>query len=156
MKLYEIREAYERLLEMEEEGTDISAYIGSIEEQIDDKLHSLALVYKNVSAESEGIKAEEKKLSARRKALENKAESIKSYMFSEMEALKINELKRPNAVLKIAKNPPKLFVAPGAVIPEKYKIITESINNAALKEDVSNGEMIEGVSIIQGTSLRIK
>ena len=84
MKLYEIAEEYENLLaaidagEIPEEA--LADTLESIETLLDDKADNIACLIKNLEAESEAIKAEEKRLAERRKAKENRAESLKAYL----------------------------------------------------------------------------
>lgn len=157
MKLYEIKEAYLSLLELEENGVDVADYLKQVEGELEDKLQNIGLVYKTLSAEADAIKAEEKKLSDRRKALENKADSIKNWMYEEMKQMNIEKVNKPNIVLSIAKNPPAL-VLNESLVPAEYKKeeIVIIIDKAQIKENLKNGMAIEGAELVQGTSLRIK
>lgn len=156
MRLYEIKEVYYNLLEMED--VDVSEYLKVVEGELEDKLQNIGLLYKSITAEAEAIKGEEKKLADRRKAIENKASSLKDWLYVEMQQLNIDKINKPNIVLSIAKNPPKLVIHDETHIPMKYtnEVVTISIDNARLKEDVKNGLVVEGVEVIQETSLRIK
>lgn len=155
IKLYEISNAYQMLLEMEEleEG-----YLESLQEQAEEKLSNIGVVVKTLIAEADAIKAEEKKLSDRRKSIENKAESLKRYAFESMQKLDLNKVSTPVCVLSIVKNPPKLVIKDQEAIDSMFKSerIVIDIDNAAIKETLKNGEILEWAELVQDSSLRIK
>jgi len=157
MKLYEIKEVYLNLLELELDGADIENYLKVVQGELDEKLQNIGLVYKTAVAEADAIKAEEKKLYERRKSLENKAENLKKWLYSEMTQLKIGKINKPNIVLSIAKNPHRLVVQDD-LIPKQYKVsqIVISIDKAQIKDELKQGIKIKGAELVQDTSLRIK
>ena len=157
MKLYEIKEVYLNLLELELDGADIENYLKVVQGELDEKLQNIGLVYKTAVAEADAIKAEEEKLYERRKSLENKAENLKKWLYSEMTQLKIDKINKPNIVLSIAKNPHRLVVQDD-LIPEQYKVsqVVISIDKAQIKDELKQGIKIKGAELVQDTSLRIK
>lgn len=84
MKLYELTNDYLALLdaidndEIPEEA--IADTLEAITASIEDKADSIACMLKNLDAECEAIKAEEKRLAERRKAKEKAHERIKQYL----------------------------------------------------------------------------
>lgn len=80
MKLYEINAALEALVDPETgELMDYDAF-EALQMARDDKIEGMALWYKDMVAEAKAIKEEEDTLTARRKALENRADRLKSYL----------------------------------------------------------------------------
>lgn len=84
MNLYEINEQIQSCMLIDEETGEV---IGIDEKQIeqligrrDEKIQSLALWYKNLSAEATALKAEKNNFAKREKNAENKAESIKKFL----------------------------------------------------------------------------
>lgn len=157
MKLYEIKEVYQNLIDMEQEGLDVKAYIEQVEGELEEKFQNIGLVYKTLLAEAEAIKVEEKKLSDRRKALENKSDNLKQWLYTEMVSMGIDKVNKPNIVLSIAKNPPKL-VLNEELVPEQYKVpvTTITIDKSQIKDELKAGSIIPGAELVQDTSLRIK
>jgi hypothetical protein len=86
MKLYEIENEIKAILDIEpdengEMHIDYDALDG-LEMEKAQKIENLIKYYKSVLRSVEAFKAEEKELSARRKTLENKSASLKTYLDS--------------------------------------------------------------------------
>lgn len=79
MKLYEYDEALDSCYN-EETGEFDEERFEQLSYERDTKIEGIALAYKCCLSDAEAIKAEEKNLAARRKALENKADSIKNFL----------------------------------------------------------------------------
>ena len=77
MKLYELTEQYEEVINLLYDGeTDeqtILDTLESIEGEIEDKADNYARIIKNLTAEAEMVKAEADRLNRRRKSLEDRA-----------------------------------------------------------------------------------
>lgn len=102
MKLYEIDQAIQEILDgavVDEATGEVSMDLEALEAlelQRQDKLEGVALAVKNISAEADAIRAEEKKLAARRKTLENKRDGLKDYLAY---ALNGEKLKTPRVAV---------------------------------------------------------
>ena len=80
MKLYEIDQAIESLVDSETgELLDYEAF-AALQMERDRKLENMILWYKDLTAEAKAIKAEEDALRERRKAKENRAERLRQYL----------------------------------------------------------------------------
>ncbi|MFA2689216.1 siphovirus Gp157 family protein, partial [Bacillus cereus] len=80
MKLYDLCSNYRELQMMIEDGVDPSSVadtLQAIEESIQDKAQNIALLIKNLEADTEAIKLEEKRLADRRRSVENNCKSLK-------------------------------------------------------------------------------
>lgn len=87
MKLYDLTNNYRELQMMIEDGVDPSALedtLQAIEESIQDKAQNIALLIRNLEADTEAIKLEEKRLADRRRAVENNCKSLKDYLYQQM------------------------------------------------------------------------
>lgn len=155
IKLYEISQAYQMLLDMEEleEG-----YLEGLQEQAEEKLANIGVVYKTLSAEAEAIKNEEKKLAERRKSIENKADRLKQYALDNMKTLGIDKVKSVVCELSLAKNPPKLVITNQESIESRFKTekVVVEIDNALIKEELKNGVLLDWAELVQEKSVRIK
>ena len=155
IKLYEISQAYQQLLEMEEleEG-----YLEGLQEQAEEKLTNIGVVIKTLNAEADAIKLEENKLNERRKAIENKSERLKQYAQENMKVLGFFKVKSPICELSLAKNPPKLVITDKEHIEDRFKTeeLVVNIDNAAIKEELKNGVLFNWAELVQEKSIRIK
>lgn len=80
MKLYEINAALEALVDPETgELMDYDAF-ETLQMERDEKIEGMALWYKDMVAEAKAIKEEADTLTARRRALENRADRLKDYL----------------------------------------------------------------------------
>jgi len=80
MTLYEIDQAIQGLVDPETgELMDYEAF-AALQMDRDAKIENMALWYKDLMADAKAIKEEADTLNERRKALENKAERLKSYL----------------------------------------------------------------------------
>ena len=87
MKLYKIKEELREVLDLvsnEESGELYTDTLETLQLEFEDKTEGVALYIKELNAEVAAIKAEEKVLSERRIAKENKAEKLKQYLSNNM------------------------------------------------------------------------
>lgn len=158
MLLYELSEIEMQILEQleSEDGIDKEIYdtLKFTEEEI---LVSCARVYRQILSDAQACKDEEKRLSERKKRLENNAARLKELMFDGMKIADVKKIHRPEFDISIKKNPPSLQIDPNAQIPsEYYKKPDPILDKVLLKEDVKSGLFIEGVQLVQVERLEIK
>ena len=80
MKLYEIDQQIENLIDTETgEILDFAAF-EALQMERDKKIENMALWYKNLLSDAEALEKEEKALADRKKACKNKAENLKAYI----------------------------------------------------------------------------
>jgi hypothetical protein len=160
MNLYTLAINYKQVQEMIEDGADyevVKDTLQSIEESIQDKSQNIALLIKNINADTEAIKVEEKRLSERRKALENKSTRLKDYLKEQMEFCGVDRIKSTIVSIGIQKNPPVLNIQDGADIPEEYyRQRDPEIDKRKLMQDIKEGFEFDGVTITQTTGVRIR
>ncbi|MFC8563093.1 siphovirus Gp157 family protein [Peribacillus frigoritolerans] len=159
MKLYELSQQYSQLMELVEELDAITFRdtLESIQEEIDDKVENTVKLMRSFQGDVEAIKSEEKRLAERRKAIENRIESIKDYLRNEMEIAGIDKVKRPTLTVSIANNPPSVEISDESLIPTDFMVPQpDRIDKKALLVALKEGEAIEGCSIKQTRSVRIR
>lgn len=139
------------------EITSVEDLLNQLEIDQKTKMDNIACYIKNLNADVEAIKNEEKNLAARRKAKENQVERLKSYLSSNMQYAGYNKFESARCVLSF-RSSKAVEIEEGAQIPENYinVKITEEPNKKALKEALEMGEIIEGVSIVEKKNLQIK
>lgn len=153
----QVLELQNMLLDGEYEEQIINDTIESLAFEIEEKAENYAKVIKNIEADVEGYKKEEKRLADKRKSLENRIKYLKVNLENSMIALDKKKFKTQLFSFNIQKNAPSLKIDDAAVIPSIYLIPQEPIiDKNKLKDDVKNGLEIEGVRLEQSESLRIR
>lgn len=162
-KLYELTNHFKAVSALlDDESIDekvISDTIESIELAIEDKAQNIAIILQGMDYDIETLKAEEKRLAGRRKALENNKENLKTYLRYHMEIAKLNKIKSPNFTVALQNNPPSLEIVDEKAIPPKYLTVipeTYVLDKARIKEALKEGEEIPGARLFQDKSIRIK
>ncbi|PGS62679.1 ATPase [Bacillus cereus] len=160
MKLYELTSNFNQLQQMIEDGVDPEAVkdtLQAIEEAFDEKIQGAALLVRNIDAQAEAIKVEEKRLADRRKAFENNVRGIKDYLYQQMVAVGKRRMKGTLATVGIQKNPTSLDIASDAVIPPEFMIPQEpKVDKKALLAAIKDGMQWDGITLKQGESVRIR
>jgi len=130
-----------------------------LEGEIEIKADNIACVIKEMFANAESIKHEEKKLAERRKAIENNGERLKKYLFNCLEAMNMKKIETPRNVISIRKNPAKLIIADD-FIEKNYEYVEAIeqffVDKGRLKEDLKAGKVVEGARLEQLATLNIK
>lgn len=160
MKLFELTSQYQRVLAMVDEEADMDVIrdtLESIEGLITDKAESIAKLIKSIDADIEAIQAEEKRLYDRRKALENRRNSIKEYLETQLISAGIDKVKGTLFTISIQNNPPSVNIQDDAIVPEKYYIPQPpKLDKRALIEDLKAGAQYEGIELVQTKGVRIR
>lgn len=161
MKLYEITEAYANLQGLLEDETIpvevVEAALNEINEEFEVKAENIIKLMKSIEGEATIIREEEKRLAANRKVLENKADRLKEYLFNTMKIIDKKKIKTPLFTLNIAKNPASVTIDIDVeYLPLEYQVFETKANKKAILEAIKSGEIIEGCSLEQKESLRVK
>ena len=132
--------------------------LNQLDENFQEKAVNVAMYVRNLETESAAIVEAEKAMSARKKALNNKADRLKSYLLSEMQRTQTKQIKCPYFVLSLRKTPASVRVAPNAVIPDWLLAPPkpQEADKRAIKEAIEKGLVIEGVTLESGETLSIK
>lgn len=164
MKLYELTEQYEALLDMlYDEETDeqtIFDTVEAIEGEIEDKADNYAKILRQMQAHIDALKAEEERIYARRKALENRSQNLKAMLKENLEFIGKTKFKTALFSFCIAANGGKqpIFITDNIdEIPGKYLIPQPSVpDKDAIRELLSKKEVEWAHLEPRGTSLRIR
>lgn len=160
-KLYELTGMYNQLWDLvEDEEIDLAQLeqaMQSVEGDIQEKAENMAKLIKQIDGDVTTIKAEIDRLAAKKKALENKKEGIKTYLQQQLEAVGMDKVKTPIFTVAMQNNPPSLNVLDEALIPKQYFIPQDPIlDKAAIKDLLKQGIKVPGTELTQGRSLRIR
>lgn len=169
MNLYtihaELSELLERGFEIDEETgeliEDITGKLESLQMAEQDKLENIALYVKNLGAETDAIKAEERALAERRKPKENKADRLKKYLSDYLLNTERRKFETPRVALSFRKSEvvdvdTALFM-PYAQQHDQYLRYSEpSIDKTEIKKALKAGEELPGAMLVKRENLQIK
>lgn len=166
MKLYEIKEEILNCInniEVDEETGEIlnADKLDELQEEFDEKAEGIALYIKNLTAEGEAIKTEEKRLAERRKAVETRVERLKDYLSDAMQATDTLKLTTARVALSFRKSK---SVDVGDRFVEwartnAHELLTfkdPTPNKTAIKDYINKGIAVEYASIVENSNLVIK
>ena len=162
--IYELTSGVQMLWDLMDQGElDDDTLIDAMEnsqEELNIKLENSCTFIKNLESDIEGLKAEEKRLAARRKTMENTIERAKAAMQWAMNAAGEKKVKGNLFTISLQANPKAVVLDESYIenIPEKYLIPQEpKIDRKLIKEDIENGVDLEGVAHLEQTEgLRIR
>lgn len=169
MRLYEISNEYLSLLEAIENGEIpeecIADTLEAVEGEIDIKADNIACLIKSLEADIAAIKAEEDKLSERRKKKEKEREKITEYLSYWLQNVGKEKLETPRNVISFRKSEAveideEVFFKWATeqsnrdyLITSKY---TETPNKTEIKKLLKCDENIPGAVLITKQNIQIK
>lgn len=161
--IYELKQEFDTLWALiEDELTDSETLEGAFDTAMEDlaeKLENCCKYIKNQETVIAGLKEEEKRLSTKRKALENGIERLKYLMQRAMTAAGEKKITCGTFTTSIQANPPKAVIDTElANIPERYLVAQDpTIDKKLMLADLKEGADLEGIAHLeQGESLRIR
>lgn len=164
MKLYEIASAMDAVINggfiFDDETGEVifdSGNLDELEDALDAKLEACGVVVKNIVAEAEAIKAEEKRLAERRRIKEAEADRLKEYVLYWMEKSGAKKIDTARVALSTRKSS-VVDVTDEAKVPrEFFKVKTmASVDKAAVKKAIKAGEEVAGCVINERLTLQVK
>lgn len=156
MKLYELTEMYQALENLDLNEEELQTALNNINDEIELKADNIAKLIQSLDGDINAIKAEEERLYNKRKAIENRKESLKQYLQSAMIAVDKKKIKTELFSFNVQKNAPSLKIKDETKIPEDYYKIEKKLNKTDLKEAVKNGLFTDAAELIYTESLRIR
>lgn len=156
--LYELMAGYEFLSEAmddpELELDQLKAVVdhlddtrGSLKEKVDNVCRVLA----NLAGEAARYKVEEQRLSARRKAVENKHEALRDWVRQSMRALDVKSIKTDLHSISIGAGVEQVVVNDESKIPDDYWRVKKDVDKSKIMENYKQtGEVVPGVDVRRG------
>ncbi len=164
MNLYEIQTQIQQILDMgfaiDEETGEVLAdasELDALKIAEEEKLENVVLYRKNLIAEAELIKAEEKALADRRKAKENRAKKLDEYIAFCMK--NTNRNKFETAKCKVSFRKSKAVEIDDAFFesaPDDLLRIKKEADKARIKKLLQSGQAIHGAVLVERESLQVK
>lgn len=161
-RLYELTSDLLLLQEMLEEAVDDQCLLDTLEGvqgEYEIKLEAYCKVIKNLEADMDALKAEAKRLTDKRKVLENNVDRLKKAMFDSMKATGTDKIKGTLFTVAIQRNGGKLPVivdVDTSELPDELVKVVESPDLEAIGKLLEAGECKYAHFGERGESLRIR
>lgn len=164
MKLYELTEQYETLLDMlcdsEADEQVIKDTLEALDGEIEEKADNYAKIIKQMQSYAEMLKAEEERLFNRRRSLENRSQGLKAMLQENLEFIGKTKFKTALFSFSVAVNggkQPLTITENLGDIPGKYLIPQPPIpDKDAIRELLAEKEVEWAHLEPRGKSLRIR
>lgn len=162
MKLYEIKENYLKLLEMDLDEQTFHDTLESLHGDLEDKADNIACLIKSLEAESDAIMVEINRLKERAIQKQVKADSLKRYLYDTFKTLSVDKIETSRNVLQVKKNPESVEVDSEFIEwakQEANNLLTfpePKPNKNLIKEELKYGTLIPGARLVRGERLVIK
>ncbi len=165
MNLYEINQEILNAinnLEVDENGEILStSKLDELQEMFETKCENIACYIKNIKADIDALKAEEKKLQERRRVLEHKADRLKDYLSTAMQNTGNTNITTARAAMSFRKSNvievDNGFV--GWAMVKNKKLLTFKTpepNKKEIKKLIESGEDVPYAAIVEHQNLQIK
>lgn len=154
MTIYEIDQAILDCLDFETGEVLDSEALQALQMQREQKIDNVACWHKNLLAEAEAIKAEEKNLMERRKAKETKAEQLKNWLSQVVAGQKIETTR--NKISWRKSESVELLNEDAISDTFKEEVTTVKIDKAAIKEAIKAGVIVSGAVLVEKQNIQIK
>ena len=130
----------------------------SEESDWENKAVNVAKFLNQLSLDVAQIDSEIERLTKKKKSNESAHKNLHDLLMWQMESFGKLEIKNPLLSIKVKENPPSLIVERDDLVPEKFKTKKEvvSVNKNAIKQALKDGEVVEGVKLINTKKLSIK
>lgn len=162
MTLYELEGQWLELMEMAEDpDTEPEVFadtLEALEGELEAKADGYAMVLRQMKADSETCREEERRLAARRKSIDGRMEKMKESLMDMMRLTGKPKFRTERFSYSIAKNPPSLALdVPVEELPEEFRIPQpDKPDSAAIAERLKAGEVLPFAHLEQGTHLNIR
>ena len=159
MKLYEINQQIEQLIDNIDPETGEALFDEDALNELmlarDEKIEQVALAVKNITAEADAIATEIKKLTERKRVLENKAESIRDYLQRQLDGAKFQTAKvaisyRNTKSVEI--DEAKFWEHPASLFVRTKK----EADKTAIRKAIENGQKVPGAEIVVKSSMQVR
>ena len=164
MSLYvladEYKQAATQLADLDLPDEVVADTLESLQFPIEQKAANVAMFVRNLESTAEAIRAAEGEMAKRRKALENRAASVREYLKANMLRTGITKIECPMFKISVRDNPVAVRVIDETAIPAKFMRQPEppppSPDKKAIGEALKAGEEVSGCALERGNRLEIK
>lgn len=165
MKLYELKEVYNNILEMIENGETTAEMMDTslkqLDDEIEDKAKNIAYIVNQLTYDKDVITKEITRLNAKKESVTKNIDNLKEYLKTNMLATNNTKIKTETFSIYVRNNAMQVDMINENIIPEKYITFEQvepvkKIDKKAILEDLKNGIVVNGAKIKQSKSLIIR
>lgn len=160
MKLYTLANEYNIAFELlEKKGFDdeiINDTLSSMIVSIEEKAINVSKYIKDIEIDIIGMKTAEQDINKRRKSAENRVNSLKEYLKTNMESSGISNISCPYFDINIKKCPESVEIDAGVEPHIDYMRVKFEHDKQALKESLKNGTTLKWAKLVSKTRIEIK
>ena len=121
------------------------------------KAQNVVFATRNLEAAAEAIKDAEEKMATRRRAIENRAASLRRYVLASMQAAGVSKIECPYFRVAVQDNPPAVDVYEPGMIPAAYLRAPEppppAVDKKALAGVLKAGHAVPGARLVRSQRL---
>jgi hypothetical protein len=162
--LYQIADQFradaEKLADLDLDMETLKDTLEGLSGDLEVKAQNVAMFARNLEAAAAQIKEAEAAMSARRKAIEKRAEGLRAYILTSMHVAGVQKIECPYFALSIKKNPPAVEILDPAQVPASFMRQPEppppAIDKKAIAEAIKAGQGVPGARLYSGIRLDIK
>lgn len=154
ISLYQLTDAYQKLSDYIEDDTELDQYLGSLTEQIENKVDNIVKFRQELLVTSEAIDSEIKRLTDLKKKRERLAERLKENISRSM--LEHNIEKLDTGLFKLSFRKSKRTEVDESIIDDKYFKIIKKVDLIAIKKAIEDGIEVQGAKLIEIKNIQIK
>lgn len=156
----EYMEAARVLAELDMDEQTVADTLEGLSGSLETKALNVACFVRNLEATAEAIKNAEAQMSARRRAIERRAERIREYLKAQMERCAIFKIEAPYFTIAIRQNPSAVHVEAPELVPQEFMKTPPppepAIDKKAVAEALKAGKDVPGCRLERGTRLEFK
>lgn len=157
-KLYEISERF-KALQAVSDGDEIPREaledtFEAIEGEFNDKAAALVSVVNNMDSDVSELDKEIKRLQLRKKAVQNKQNSMREYLRDNMLRSGIKNIKCPLFSISCSDSTDVVVITDEDAIPDEYidVSVVSKVNKTAIKRALKDGDDVAGARLEKGTA----
>lgn len=162
--LYKLADAYleasSKLADLDLPPEVVTDTLEGMAGEIEVKATNVAMFCRNLEASAEAIKQAESDMTARRKAIEKRAQHLRDYLKQQMERTGITKIECPYFKMSIRQNPPAVVIDAESQIPAQYMRTPEPPPPAPDKKQIADalkaGQDVPGCHLSTTTRIEIK
>lgn len=153
-KLYELTGNMKELENLDLDDDTMADTLEAISGEFNDKAVAILKFTENMNGDIDALSNEIKRLTDRKKALENRKRRLRSYLFENMEASGITKIECPYFTATIRKGIEVVEIENVDLIPPEFVEVEvkQKADKQAIKRALKAGEEIQGASLKRGNS----
>lgn len=159
--LYEIKGQFKELMEMADEcnltQADIKDTLEGLDYELEEKADAYAKVIRTLECDVDSVDAEIKRLTDKKRRIQNNIGSMKRSLESTMLELGKKKIKTPLFGFNIQKNPPSVNILDESKVPDNFRIKQpDKIDRKSIIAELKESGNTDWAELVQTESLRIR